>query len=155
MRVPTATFGTSRQIPMHPSFNFASVFGTIAVRQLRANAAIGASRVGSKQWALHCDGHHKMSDLGVAGEPVHRATRCLAATDGHTSDGRWLGWRMIMSNEISELTKTELDAVSGGVAAEGGSSWGHAYWGGGTPPSYPANAAAMKAWNDLLHQYGF
>jgi hypothetical protein len=62
--------------------------------------------------------------------------------------------RKIMSTE-RELTIDELDAVSGGVAAEGGSSWGHAYWGGGTPPSLPANAAAMKAWNDLLHQYGF
>jgi hypothetical protein len=63
---------------------------------------------------------------------------------------------MSKTNEPSKLlTDSELDAVSGGVAAEGGSFSGHAYWGGGTPPSFPANAAAMKAWNDLLHQYGF
>ena len=75
---------------------------------------------------------------------------------GRTSDGRWLGWRMIMSNEISELTKIELDAVRGGAATTGG-SFIHGYPGinAGDPPSPPANAAAMKAWNDLLHQYGF
>lgn len=61
-----------------------------------------------------------------------------------------------MSNEISELTKIELDAVSGGAATEGG-SFIHGYpgIGGDYPPSPPANAAAMKAWNDLLRQYGF
>jgi hypothetical protein len=61
---------------------------------------------------------------------------------------------MIMSNEISELTKIELDAVSGGVAAEGGSDSGHPFW-ASHPREFPANDAAMKAWNDLLHQYGF
>jgi hypothetical protein len=58
-----------------------------------------------------------------------------------------------MSKE-RELTSNELDAVSGGVAAEGGSTLSHAFW-GRTPPSFPANAAAMEAWNNLLHQYGF
>jgi hypothetical protein len=53
-----------------------------------------------------------------------------------------------------ELTSNELDAVSGGVAYEGqctpcGSR------GSGGPPSEPANAAAMRAWNNLLTQYGY
>jgi hypothetical protein len=60
-----------------------------------------------------------------------------------------------MSNE-RELTKIELDTVSGGAATEGGSSWAHGGGiGGGYPASPPANAAAMAAWSDLLKQYGF
>jgi hypothetical protein len=62
----------------------------------------------------------------------------------------------IMSNE-RELTKIELDAVSGGAATEGSSGSFHAFGGigAGYPASPPANEAAMKAWNDLLRQYGF
>jgi|KBSMisStaDraftv2_1062788.scaffolds.fasta_scaffold1285312_3 hypothetical protein len=62
-----------------------------------------------------------------------------------------------MSNE-RELTIDELDAVSGGAATEGSSGSFHAFGGiaaGDYPPSAPANAGAMKAWNDLLRQYGF
>jgi hypothetical protein len=59
-------------------------------------------------------------------------------------------------NTERELTIDELDAVSGGAATEGG-SWIHGYPGinVGYPPSAPANAAAMAAWNDLLSRYGF
>jgi hypothetical protein len=29
----------------------------------------------------HCDGHHEMSDLGAAGEPVHRTVTAITAND--------------------------------------------------------------------------
>jgi len=57
-------------------------------------------------------------------------------------------------NTERELTSDELDTVNGGIIAEGGSTVSHPLW-GRSPPSFPANAAAMNAWNDLLHQYGF
>jgi hypothetical protein len=64
-----------------------------------------------------------MSDLGFASEPVHRSRDGVAPMSPHTSDGRWLGWRKIMSktndtsnmNTERELTSDELDTVSGGV----------------------------------------
>ena len=59
-----------------------------------------------------------------------------------------------MSTEFSELTDTELDAVTGGVMYEGQCTPCHGYSPGG-PPSAPANAAAMRAWNNLLTQYGY
>jgi bacteriocin-like protein len=60
-----------------------------------------------------------------------------------------------MSTEC-ELTEAELNAVTGGVMYEGQCTpcHGHSQLPGG-PPSAPANAAAMAAWNNLLTQYGF
>jgi hypothetical protein len=66
---------------------------------------------------------------------------------------------MSKTNETSrnELADSELDAVCGGKAGMGSSSYGPGYnsGGGGYPPSPPANAAAMAAWNDLLKPNGF
>ena len=43
---------------------------------------------------LPCDGHHEMSDLGAAGEPVHRSGDSVASVWPHQ---RWTlardGWR--------------------------------------------------------------
>jgi bacteriocin-like protein len=64
-----------------------------------------------------------------------------------------------MSNDTSrlgrELTIDELNAVTGGVSYEGQCTPCHGSRSSGGPPSEPANAAAMRAWNNLLTQYGY
>jgi hypothetical protein len=44
-----------------------------------------------------CDGDHEMSDLGAASEPLHGGEESMRQQMAETSDGRWLGWRKIMS----------------------------------------------------------
>jgi hypothetical protein len=62
-------------------------------RQLFLNAAIAASRVGlsERAGAFHCDGHHKMSDLGAAGEPVHKGAERVEPV--YPRPGDWMAVR--------------------------------------------------------------
>jgi hypothetical protein len=80
-----------------------------------ANAAIAASRVGSDG----CDDHHKMSDLGAAGEPLHGDEESATPVCRHQRlDGpRWLEWRKSMASidELRELRDDEIDGVTGGL----------------------------------------
>jgi hypothetical protein len=79
---------------------------------------IGASK-------LACDGHHKMSDLDAAGEPVHSAAEsvapvCSLRVDGGMGRRDHHGARImtsypVVSENISELTEAELNEVSGGA----------------------------------------
>jgi hypothetical protein len=73
-----------------------------------------------------------MSDLGFASEPLHSATRCLAASVTAPSDGwstlAWMEKIMSKTNDTSKLDRpklenrvladSELDAVSGGAEAK-------------------------------------
>ena len=65
----------------------------VAGAAVESNAAIAASRVGSREQVggFHCDGHHEMSDLGGVGEPVHRGGESIEPMWPHTSDRCWLG----------------------------------------------------------------
>jgi hypothetical protein len=60
-----------------------------------------------------------MSDLGVAGEPVHSDGESVASAWPHQRlDGpRWLEWRKSMgsSDEVRELRDDEIDSVNGGL----------------------------------------
>jgi hypothetical protein len=57
-----------------------------------------------------------------------------------------------MMNTERELTSDELDAVSGGSAMDAIIDQSFPRFNDGRPP---ANAAAMRVWNNLLGQYGF
>jgi hypothetical protein len=81
---------------------------------------------------LRCDGHHKMSDLGAAGEPVHRDGESLASAWHHQRlDSSFAGLmekNMSKSNDslklgratqVRELRDDELQEVSGGSCCAG------------------------------------
>jgi hypothetical protein len=44
---------------------------------------------GSEYFHPACDGHHEMSDLGAAGEPVHNSGESVEPVWPHISNGRW------------------------------------------------------------------
>src|SRR5262245_32682505 len=73
-----------------------------------------------------CDGHHKMSHLGAAGEPVHSVARCPAPVWLHQrrmARAAWMEKIMSKSNDteldrparFQELQDDELDEVTGGL----------------------------------------
>jgi type VI protein secretion system component Hcp len=66
-----------------------------------------------------------MSDLGAASEPLHSGGKSVAASVTAPANGRWHGWKKIMttthnseaSPEVRELKDEELENVFGGKAS--------------------------------------